>query len=69
MIYRIIKLIIQKYPAADCRADVAFVLDGSGSVGQRNWDLTLTFVRDFAQLATYGPNKTLSGVVSFGKIC
>lgn len=45
-------------------ADIAFVLDGSGSVIINNWNFMLDFVKQFTASITYGPNQF--GVISFG---
>ncbi len=52
--------------ADECRIDVVFVLDGSGSVMQPNWELMLQFVENFTALTDFRPQGTRVGVVSFG---
>jgi len=49
-----------------CVVDLGFVLDGSGSVGQANWDVTIDYVKSFANTLTISPDKAQIGVVLFG---
>ena len=59
--------------AADCVADIAFVIDNSGSirdndvVGGNNWQLILDFVKSIIDVLTVGPQYTRIAVVDFGK--
>lgn len=48
------------------REDITFVLDSSGSIGNRNWDLTKQFVEQFInRLGNIGPNGNQVGMVTF----
>ncbi|XP_071160140.1 matrilin-4-like [Mytilus edulis] len=46
-------------------ADIVFLLDESGSVGTRNFDIELQFIAEFAKHYTIGPNDVQMGVISF----
>ena len=46
--------------------DFAFVLDGSKSVGQGNWQRMIAFLKDLAQRLEIGPDATQIGVVTVG---
>ena len=58
---------------ADCRVDVCFVVDHSGSIrdtnppGIDNWQLVLNFIVGVVSAINVGPTTTHVGVVSFGK--
>jgi plastocyanin len=47
------------------RADIVFVLDGSGSVGSANFQIMLDFVEDFIDYFTIGENAVRIGVVQY----
>ncbi|KAK2174410.1 hypothetical protein NP493_806g00002 [Ridgeia piscesae] len=49
----------------DCRADVVFVLDSSGSIGFLDWFRVKQFVLDVVQGLKVMKNQTRVGVVSF----
>lgn len=57
---------------AECVADIAFVIDNSGSirdndvVGGNNWQLIIDFVRSIIDAFTIGPRATRVAVVDFG---
>ncbi|CAC5407784.1 COL6A [Mytilus coruscus] len=46
-------------------ADIVFLLDESGSIGTRNFDIELKFIAEFAKHYTIGPNDVQMGVISF----
>jgi len=50
----------------NCKVDVGFVLDGSGSVGTDDWQVTLEYVKQFADSVSFSPEFTQIGVVTFG---
>jgi len=58
---------------AECIADIAFVIDNSGSirdndpVGGNNWQLILDFVKSIVELFTFGSRSTRIAVVDFGR--
>ncbi|XP_035826806.1 uncharacterized protein LOC101848762 [Aplysia californica] len=54
-------------PPATCggQADIVFLLDESGSVGQSNFDKMLSFVQNVANDFTIGPNDVQVGVDTF----
>ena len=55
-----------------CYADIAFVIDNSGSIrdndlpGVNNWNLILEFVKSIIDLFTISPEVTRIAVVDFG---
>ena len=53
------------YPP-DCFVDIAFVMDGSGSVTEPNWDVMKSYVMQFASWIDLGPDDSQIGVVTFG---
>ena len=55
------------YISIDCggKADIVFLLDKSGSVGQTNFDKMLTFVKDVSSNFQIGPNDVQIGVDTF----
>lgn len=59
-----------------CIADVAFVVDNSGSIRDSqvpgepdNWDVVVRFLRDLVQLLEVGSDRTRIGLVEFGEFC
>jgi len=56
-----------------CVADIAFVIDNSGSIrdndpiGGNNWQLILDFVKSIIDAFTIGPQATRVAVVDFGQ--
>lgn len=59
---------------ADCRvADVAFVVDNSGSIrdsqlpGQDNWQQIVNFLVKLVSMLDVGPDRTRIGLVEFGE--
>jgi len=61
-------------PIADCVADIAFVIDNSGSirdndvVGGNNWQLIIDFVKSIIDAFSIGPLATRVAVVDFGQL-
>ena len=57
---------------AECVADIAFVIDNSGSIrdndppGGNNWQLIIDFVKSIIQMYTITPYITRIAVVDFG---
>ena len=57
---------------AACVADIAFVIDNSGSIrdnnvpGNDNWQLIIDFVKSIIELFTISPDVTRIAVVDFG---
>ena len=47
-------------------ADIAFVLDSSGSAGQGNWPKVLNFVKKFVRELAIGPLDNKVAVISYG---
>jgi len=58
-----------------CIADIAFVIDNSGSirdndpVGGNNWQLIINFVKSIINMFTISPDVTRIAVVDFGRCC
>jgi len=58
---------------AGCIADIAFVIDNSGSIrdndvpGGNNWQLIIDFVRSIIDAFTIGPRAAKVAVVDFGE--
>ena len=46
-------------------ADVAFIVDSSGSIGRRNWLKMLQFLKDMVKAFNVGPDKTHIAVVAY----
>ena len=46
-------------------ADVIFVIDGSGSLGESDFDNIKYFVTDVVSSLDIGPNKTRVGLINF----
>ena len=46
-------------------ADVAFIVDSSGSIGRRNWVKMLQFVKDMVKAFNVGPQKTHIAVIAY----
>ena len=46
-------------------ADIAFIVDSSGSIGRRNWGRMLQFLKDMVKAFNVGPNKTHIAVVAY----
>lgn len=46
-------------------ADVAFIVDSSGSIGTRNWVKMFQFVKDMVKDFNVGPQKTHIAVVAY----
>ncbi|CAH3037506.1 unnamed protein product [Porites evermanni] len=49
-------------------ADVAFIVDSSGSIGRRNWVKMLQFLKDMVKAFNVGPQKTHIAVVAYSTI-
>ncbi|CAH1788338.1 unnamed protein product [Owenia fusiformis] len=66
-IFLISGLIASTYAQGVCRsqADIVFVLDSSGSVGQENFDIVLTFVNEIIDALDIGSDGTRVGVNTF----
>ena len=47
-------------------ADIVFVLDSSGSVGEKNWEKMLNFVKDVINQLPVGIHSTRVGLVNYG---
>ena len=47
-------------------ADIAFVLDSSGSIGRSDWSLALDFVTSLVSQLTIGPNGVRVAAVTYG---
>lgn len=47
------------------KADILFILDSSGSIGQTNYNKMLSFVRDVSSKFDIGPNKVQIGTEIF----
>lgn len=50
----------------NCKVDVAFLIDGSSSIGRRRFRLQQQFLADVAQALGIGPAGPLMGVVQYG---
>lgn len=50
-----------------CReaADVALIVDSSGSIGRRNWKKMLNFLKKMIDLYSVGPDKTHFAIVAY----
>lgn len=48
------------------KADILFLIDGSGSVQESGFQLTLDFVTNFTRIFRVGPNYTQFGLIVFG---
>ena len=46
-------------------ADVAFLVDSSGSIGRRNWDKMKQFLKDMVKAFNVGPDKTHIAIVAY----
>ena len=46
-------------------ADVAFIVDSSGSIGRRNWLRMLQFLKDMVKAFNVGPDKTHVAVLAY----
>ena len=46
-------------------ADVAFIIDSSGSIGRRNWVKMLQFIKDAVTALNVGPQKTHIAAVAY----
>lgn len=46
-------------------ADVAFLVDSSGSIGRRNWVKMLDFLKDMVRAFNVGPDKTHIAVIAY----
>ena len=60
------------YVVTACVADIAFVIDNSGSIrdndppGGNNWQLILDFVKSIIEVLTIAPDGIRIAVVDFG---
>ena len=46
-------------------ADIAFIVDSSGSIGRRNWGKMLEFLKRMVEALNVGPNKTHIAVIAY----
>lgn len=49
-----------------CYADIAFVLDSSGSVGDDNWKIVKDFVKNFTKMLHFSEDKNQLAIISYG---
>jgi hypothetical protein len=49
----------------ELKMDLGFVLDASGSVGLKNFQLQLNFTKDLLRRVNVGPNKTHVGIINY----
>ena len=61
------------FDVTECVADIAFVIDNSGSIrdndppGGNNWQLILDFVKSIVEMFTIAPDVTRVAVIDFGQ--
>lgn len=54
------------FHSSDCKVDLAFLIDGSTSIGGRRFRIQKQFLADIAQALDIGPAGPLVGVVQYG---
>ena len=54
-----------RIPSSEFVADVAFIVDSSGSIGRRNWVKMLDFIKEMVKAFNVGADKTHIAVVAF----
>jgi len=67
----LVTLCLQAVPSTsanteDCKVDVAFCVDNSGSIGQENWPLVLDLVKSLVTKLNVGADGSHAGLVDFG---
>ena len=53
------------FPACKARADVAFLVDSSGSIGRARWPKVLDFLKNIISAFNVGPDDTHVAVVAY----
>lgn len=51
---------------ADCKVDLAFLMDGSWSIGKRRFKLQKDFLAEVAQTINVGVAGPMMGVIQYG---
>jgi hypothetical protein len=54
------------FETKNCKVDVAFCVDSSGSIGASNWPLMLQLVNSLVKKLNIGPDNSHAGLVQFG---
>lgn len=52
--------------SADCKVDLAFLMDGSWSIGKRRFKIQKDFLADVAQTINVGVNGPMMGIIQYG---
>ena len=53
-------------PPADCKVDLAFLMDGSWSIGKRRFKIQKDFLAEVAQVINLGVAGPMMGVIQYG---
>lgn len=51
---------------ADCKVDLAFLMDGSWSIGRRRFKIQKDFLSDVAQAINVGVAGPMMGIIQYG---
>lgn len=51
---------------ADCKVDLAFLMDGSWSIGKRRFKIQKDFLSDVAQAINVGVAGPMMGIIQYG---
>lgn len=51
---------------ADCKVDMAFLMDGSWSIGKRRFKIQKDFLSDVAQAINVGVAGPMMGIIQYG---
>ena len=62
--------VVCSFDTSECRlkADIVFILDSSGSIGEANYEIMKDFVQNFTSELIIGPDDTQVGVVIYGNM-
>lgn len=48
------------------KLDLAFVVDGSGRIGQEHFDISKEFIKDIVEVFEIGPERIRVGLIQYG---
>lgn len=51
---------------ADCKVDIAFLMDGSWSIGKRRFKIQKDFLAEVSQVINAGINGPMMGIIQYG---
>lgn len=66
--FSLIFIVISMVRGADCKVDLAFLLDGSWSIGKRRFKIQKDFLSEVAQAINVGVAGPMMGIIQYGYV-